>query len=50
MYSVKYQFYSINIYYHAGDLRYNEADRLGDQLTLLPGHRFTGLVTSPHLG
>ena len=33
----------------AGDLRDNELDILGDQLTLLPGDRLTGLCASPHL-
>ena len=33
----------------AGDLRDNELDILGDQLTLLPGNRLTGLSPSPHL-
>ena len=33
----------------AGDLRDNELDILGDQLTLLPSDRLTGLSPSPHL-
>ena len=33
----------------AGDLRDYKLDILGDQLTLLPGDRLTGLSPSPHL-
>ena len=33
----------------AGNLRDDEVDILGDQLTLLPGDRLTGLCPSPHL-
>ena len=33
----------------AGDLRDNELDILGDQLTLLPGDWLTGLSPGPHL-
>ena len=35
--------------YLALDLRHNEADSLGDQLALLPGHGLTSFVSSPHL-
>ena len=33
----------------AGDLRDNELDILGDQLTLLPSDGLTGLSPGPHL-
>ena len=33
----------------AVDLRHNELDVLGNQLALLPCHRFTGFVACPHL-
>jgi hypothetical protein len=33
----------------AGDFRNDEADRLGDQLALLPGYRLARLVARPHL-
>ncbi len=33
----------------AGDLWDDEADRLGDELALLPRHRLARLISRPHL-